>query len=129
MKELQDECYQRLRETQKLSRSKANDYYDNRRFSQKVFPSPGTPFVSRLQLPDPGKEASGMPARRGADVCHSPLVSAASGRSRPALYAVGRSGFRRAGQRSRPCCARGKHWQPDFLQTPPTFAVCILPCP
>eukprot|EP00891_Asterochloris_glomerata_P009753 jgi/Astpho2/9753/fgenesh1_pg.00149_%23_34_t len=36
VKELQDECYQRLRETQKLSRSKANDYYDNRRFSQKV---------------------------------------------------------------------------------------------
>ena len=42
MKELQDECYQRLRETQKLSRSKANDYYDNRRFSQKVCSSPGT---------------------------------------------------------------------------------------
>ena len=41
MKELQDECYQRLRETQKLSRSKANDYYDNRRFSQKVCNSPG----------------------------------------------------------------------------------------
>ena len=64
MKELQDECYQRLRETQKLSRSKANDYYDNRRFSQKVRSSPGTsppPSCSCLA------QAS-RPARRNADV-------------------------------------------------------------
>ena len=57
VKELQDECYQRLRETQKLSRSKANDYYDNRRFSQKVCSSPGHLSTSRSLLPDSGNEA------------------------------------------------------------------------